>query len=119
MCAADVIGERMPTQDCAGFVEPTHGDLREAALAKAGIDAFVERTGPRGSGFGLSMVFATQRRPSGRLWSAKTMIGQRPHRTGVVIAKRPKRSEGAASWPLDDDGPMWPPREMCAHATAR
>src|SRR5471030_503724 len=34
-----------------------------------------------------SMVFAAQRRPSGRLWSAKTMVSQRPHRTGVVIAK--------------------------------
>jgi SAM-dependent methyltransferase len=30
----------------------------------------------------------------------------KPHRTGVVTAKRPKRSGGAAK-PLDDGGPMW------------
>ena len=46
----------------------------------------------------------------------KSHGSQRPHRTGVVIAKRPKRSGGPAKQ-VDDDGPMWPP-SIYVHAVA-
>jgi hypothetical protein len=38
---------------------------------------------------------------------SKDHDNQKPHRTGVVTAKRPKRSGGAPK-ALDDAGPMWP-----------
>ena len=47
-------------------------------------------TGPRGSGFGLSMVFAAQRRPAGRLWSAKTLVAKSG--IGLAVSSRSDRS---------------------------
>jgi hypothetical protein len=64
-------------------------------------------TAPRGAGSWFASRVAKRKRPEGRFSSATRLESPSPRRLGAVIAKRPKRSAGAAQ-PLDGAGAAWP-----------